>query len=63
MREAGGAWWHTQQEQPALVPRQTSLLGNLPDLVSCLGSCLAATLTGALAGAGTGTGMEALIGR
>ena len=42
---------------------QTSLLGNLPDLVSCLGSCLAATLTGALAGAGTGTGMEALIGR
>ena len=63
MREAGGAWWHTQQEQPALVPWQTSLLGNRPDLVRCLGSCLAATLTGALAGAGTGTGVEALIGR
>ena len=63
MGEAGVALWHTQQQQPALVPLQTSLLGNLPDLVTCLDSCLAVILTGGLAGAGTDTGLVVLIGR
>jgi hypothetical protein len=63
VRGAGEAWKHTQQEQPELVPLQTSLLGNLPDLVTCLGSCLAVVLAGGLAGAGTDTGLVVLIGR